>query len=313
MSFAFLFAALAAAPTAMSVEANGEKCASGAQCDEGQCCASACTGQPCSKADNAATCCAEKACPGKLCANSTSEGEACASKSAAACESKSCSSTELLTAALDGGANGQCSESSCHKSSCSEDLCSKTCCDGAQNTVCCEEEEVVIGNAPCVDFTSFPAIFALRALAARKCESGNNNAPCCADTAQNQEREIVALHRRLMEESAKNKVLTAELKYRDELAKAQVEFSKKMLQKEVEVAYLHTQLQLADVRSKASQELAEAAFEFERSKAEQAKALAVAELASAGLAQRVAELEKQLESIQVRLANRPIVKPVKAR
>jgi hypothetical protein len=323
LSIAFLSAVVAVASTANSAEADAEKCAKSANCEKGQCDANACTGESCPNSTGAADCCASKSksCTGESCSKSASAGEGCANK---VCAGFACASQAIagslprlihLTTKIDSGADDACDKSSCDKN----------CCDSSQKPACCAIDELAGNNDASNGFAGLPAIFAISAPTPPACERGNAD-KCHADAGANFHQHIAALHSRLVQETTKNALLTVQLKHVETLAKAHVEFAKQMLEKEVEVAHLHAELRLTEMRSKANQEVAETVFEFERVKAslesvctqcdaqklelarrnsDHAEALAASHAANAGLVERVADLEKHLDSIHVRLASEP--------
>lgn len=158
-----------------------------------------------------------------------------------------------------------------------------------------------------------------------QCKCGPN-CRCAEDAAAH----VAALQRQLVEAISGNAVLEARLQAHEELAQFREEFAERMLAKETEVAHLHAQLQLAGERKHMSQEIAEAMAENAKLKASvelaherhelmkqfvsanksnAAEGLTPALLKSkaenAKLIKKVVELEKQLETLRVRLANKP--------
>lgn len=319
MSIAVLSAFLAVPPIAFSAEADAEKCEKSAQFEKGQgekgqCAAGACTGENCASFTAASDGCADRKC------------------SAGACEGQTCQSTTTrfiqVTATLDSGPEAVCSG---NKQCCAGDdlLGSETCCSGKKT--CCAGDDLAGIDDPCNGCSGCPAELATATSTVAECQCGDG-CGCCADAEQKYRHQIVALHRKLMEEGAKNAVLAAQVTHIEALARTHVEFAQQMLKKEVENAHLHTELKLANVRNQASQEIAETAFEFERVKASlevvskqndhlkielaqrdsaHAEAFATFKAANARLAARVADLENRLESINVRLATKPTADQVK--
>ena len=127
-------------------------------------------------------------------------------------------------------------------------------------------------------------------------------------------------------------MLAAKLQIHEELAQTREEFAKRILQKEVEVVRLNAELQIANQRTKMSQEIGEAVVEYERVKVSselvrdlndnlkleiaqlkthQSEALAASKADNARLTERIANLEEHLESINVRLAKKPTDNQVK--
>jgi hypothetical protein len=203
---------------------------------------------------------------------------------------------------------------------------SKTGCSG--NKTCCAVDDLAGSDDSCNGCSGCPAELTALASTSTGCDGRGG----CVDTEQKYRHQIVALHWKLMEQGTKSEVLAAQLKHSEALAKVHVEFAKQMLKKEVENVHLLAELQLANVRNEASQEIAGTAFEFERVKGSlelvrkhndhlklelaqrnsaHAEALAAFKAANAGLAARVADLENRLESINVRLATKPAGNQVK--
>ena len=129
-----------------------------------------------------------------------------------------------------------------------------------------------------------------------------------------------------MEESAKKTVLATQLQVHEQLAKARAEFTSRLLEKEIEVVELHAEVELAHQRLELGNEIAEAVVEYERvaaslelsqtineqlqsdlakAKSNQSEALAASKADNAKLNERIATLEERLESINVRLAEKP--------
>lgn len=258
MTIAFFSAFLAVTPVAFSAEADAEKCEKSPQCEKDKCAAVACTGKKDATFATTSDDGAKKACSG------------------GACEAKTCPSTAAqltqVTTTLDSGSEAVCSG---NKQCCAGDelVVSEACC--SDNKTCCVVEDLANNDVPC---NGCPAELAAATLTAAACQCGDG-CGCCTDAEQKYRHQIVALHWKLMEEGTKNAVLAAQLKHSESLAKAQVEFAKQMLKKEIENVHLHAELQLTN--------------------------------AKAGLATRVADLEKRLESINVRLATKPTASQVK--
>lgn len=324
MTIAFLSAFLVVTPIAFAADANVEKCAKSAKCEKGQgeksqCATGACTGET-------------GACPKETGASFTASSDGGAHQACSGCAGQTCQSTTArliqLTTTLDAGSETVCGET---KRCCAGDelIGSETCCSG--DKTCCAVKDLAGNDDPCNSCSGCPGELAAVTSTAAECSCGDG-CGCCADAEQKFRHQIVALHQKLMEEGAERAVLAAQLKHSEALAKAHVEFAKQMLAKEVENAHLHAELEVTNVRSEASQEIAGTTFELERVKGSlelvrkhndrlqlelaqresvHAEAVAAFKAANAGLTTRVADLEKRLEAINVRLATRPTASQVK--
>jgi hypothetical protein len=137
---------------------------------------------------------------------------------------------------------------------------------------------------------------------------------------------LAVLHEKLVRENAKNAKLTAQIQMHEELAQAREEFNQRMLAKNVELVHLQAQLSLADERTVLNQKVSAAVAENAQLKAslhvaksqtetlkhqiaqrthDVTAALAGSKANNAKLTQRIVELEKQLETLSVRLAEKP--------
>ena len=125
--------------------------------------------------------------------------------------------------------------------------------------------------------------------------------------------------------------LTAQIQMHEAVAQAREEFNARMLAKDVELVHLQAQLKLADERTVLNQKLAAAVAENVQIQAslrvaqcqtetlkhqiaqrshDVTAALADSHANNAKLTQRIVELEKQLEMLNVRLAEKPTDKQV---
>ncbi len=154
-----------------------------------------------------------------------------------------------------------------------------------------------------------------------KCECGSE---CkCSETAS---AHVAVLHERLVGENAKIAKLTAQIQLHEKLAQAREAFNKRMLAKDVELVHLQAQVKLAEERSVLNQKVAAAVAENVQLKAslrvaqsqtdalqhqiahrthEVTAALADSKADNAKLTQRIVELEKRLEMLNIRLAEKP--------
>lgn len=159
-----------------------------------------------------------------------------------------------------------------------------------------------------------------------KCECGSE---CkCSKTAS---AHLAVLHKRLVRENAKIAELTAQIQMHEAVAQAREEFNARMLAKDVELVHLQAQLKLADERTVLNQKVAAAVAENVQIQAslrvaqcqtetlkhqiaqrshDVTAALADSHANNAKLTQRIVELEKQLEILNVRLAEKPTDKQV---
>ena len=360
LSIAFLFAILATAPDAFSAEPTNEDGKKSTQCEKGQCTASAlqviatagqertnttCSGLTCSSKSCDTTTVVSKTCTAKVC-----PGESCATKActAKACDKKECAS-ELVTSEA-------CAGNSCASKACTGEQCPAGSCKSTEGRLVKAAEKVDsvklsacqsakrCGSEPCsqkgTDCTSCPAdelagthdpcegcpmMLSSTATASPCCGCGSD-CSCSTDAEQKAREDIAALHARLVQQSAENAALASQLQTHEALAKAKEDFCTRLLEKEIEVVKLKAELQIAEQRSKLTQEIAEAVVACERFKASlelantlnenlktemaeakshQAQALADSKAEHAKLTQRIAALEEKLESINMQLATKP--------
>ncbi len=205
-----------------------------------------------------------------------------------------------------------------------------SCKSGADCALCTADGSTSKGDQckGCPDCQS-----AARALTTIQTEGKRGtDCPCSATATVDLEssNHLAVLHSRLVQEITKNTMLTAELQVHAELAQAREDFAKRMLKKEIEVAHLHAELRLANERTKMSQKVGGAMAENARLKAsveltrdryellkhvvtqensqqaeDLAAALAESKTDNARLMERIVVFEKHLETLRVRLANKP--------
>ncbi len=219
----------------------------------------------------------------------------------------------------ESGPNAQCATTSSCKSGADCTLCAA---DGSATPT---QGDQCKGCADCQSAT--------RALTTIQTEGKRGtNCPCSATATVDLEssNHLAVLHSRLVQEITKNTMLTAELQVHAELAQARKDFAKRMLNKEIEVAHLQAELRLANERTKMSQKVGGAMAENARLKAsveltrdryellkhvvtqensqqaeDLAAALAESKADNARLKERIVVLGKHLETLRVRLANKP--------
>jgi hypothetical protein len=139
-----------------------------------------------------------------------------------------------------------------------------------------------------------------------------------------------ALHRHLVHALTENVELRAQLQVQEEMAQQRVQFHQQMLEKESAIAHLHAQLELAhekeqlihqvagavveNAKLKAAMQLAQDRHELlkqavannnHRAATDVAAAFTKLQAENAKLTGRIVELEAQLETLRVRLAQKP--------
>lgn len=304
-----------------STETADEAAAAGCCASGAKCCAT--EKKLCASEDK---CCADesKCCVGEACAGLLATISDCCTDNKA-CEKEACENNTFVATLpwlFSFSATQECdADAACNKTACAEKGNKTSCCDSKQKTACCALDELASETKSDDCCAERPAFVALSAPPA-ECPF-ETETRCCPESEGNFHQQIVALHSALAAEKTKNALLAAEVKHAEELAKAHIKFSEKMLEKEIEVAHLHTELQLSELRSEAKREITEAVFEFKHAKSSlelvskqseqlkqelakrqsvHAEALAVSKAANDSLVKRVAELEKQLESLNTQLA-----------
>ncbi len=313
-SITFLSAVLVLASAAVSSETVNETCTKAGQCEKGACTEDACKATPCqvlTSTSDACTgdTCTSDACTGDVCTGKSCVGDACESKGCEGntCTAKSCESAAARLIHLSVSPDSE--------------PASSTQCDA------CTADNLVTANDPCKSCSDCPTTCTSSASTAIKtttdCQS-ETACSYCAETDQSCRHSIAVLHSQLIAERTKNAVLVAKLEFQQELAQSREEFTSRVLEKEVEVAHLHAELQISNERTKIGRELGEAVVAYERIKASlelaqdrneqleiaqreshQAESLAASKANNARLLERIADLEARLQSIDARLAKQP--------